>query len=153
MCLTSLTSPPPLPPPTYHNPRHALKKIYTLFGILFLAFVMLFIVTSFITVALIYFQVHTYTHLHQMPALHSKPTDTTNHHPLPPRSPTYPSHHTPYTYTQTNNQKKKLAREDHRWWWRAFLNGGATGLFILGYSFFYYFQRSEMDGFFQVRLN
>jgi uncharacterized iron-regulated membrane protein len=33
------------------------NQIYTLFGILFLAFVMLFIVTSFITVALIYFQV------------------------------------------------------------------------------------------------
>jgi hypothetical protein len=32
-------------------------KIYTLFGILFLAFTMLFIVTSFITIALIYFQV------------------------------------------------------------------------------------------------
>ena len=31
-------------------------KIYTLFGILFLAFVMLVIVTSFITVALLYFQ-------------------------------------------------------------------------------------------------
>jgi len=32
-------------------------KIYTLFGILFIAFIMLFIVTSFITVALVYFQV------------------------------------------------------------------------------------------------
>mmetsp|Transcript_41052 Transcript_41052/g.52920 ORF Transcript_41052/g.52920 Transcript_41052/m.52920 type:complete len:598 (+) Transcript_41052:145-1938(+) len=31
-------------------------KIYTLFGILFLAFIMLLIVTSFITVALVYFQ-------------------------------------------------------------------------------------------------
>ena len=31
-------------------------KIYTLFGILFLAFIMLIIVTSFITVALLYFQ-------------------------------------------------------------------------------------------------
>merc|ERR1719181_1160635 len=31
-------------------------KIYTLFGILFIAFIMLFIVTSFITIALIYFQ-------------------------------------------------------------------------------------------------
>ena len=31
-------------------------KIYTLFGILFLACIMLFIVTSFITVALVYFQ-------------------------------------------------------------------------------------------------
>jgi hypothetical protein len=74
-------------------------KIYTLFGILVLAFIMLFMVTSLITIALIYFQ---------------------------------------------------LTREDHRWWWRTFLNGGATGLFILAYSFFYYFQRSEMDGFFQA---
>lgn len=31
-------------------------KIYTLFGILFLAFIMLIIVTSFITIALLYFQ-------------------------------------------------------------------------------------------------
>jgi len=74
-------------------------KIYTLFGILFLAFIMLFIVTCFITIASIYFQ---------------------------------------------------LTREDHQWWWRSFFNGGATGLFIWMYSFFYYFQRSEMDGFFQA---
>jgi hypothetical protein len=51
-------------------------KIYTLFGILFLAFVMLVIVTSFITIALLYFQ---------------------------------------------------LAREDYRWWWSVFCNGGSTG--------------------------
>ena len=70
-------------------------KIYTLFGILFLACIMLFIVTSFITVALVYFQ---------------------------------------------------LAREDHRWWWRSFFSGGATGLFIYAYSFFYFFNRSSMDG-------
>merc|ERR1719181_2229101 len=63
-------------------------KIYTLFGILFLAFIMLFIVTAFITVALIYFQ---------------------------------------------------LAREDHRWFWRSFVSGGSTGLFIYGYSVFYWF--------------
>ena len=73
-------------------------KIYTLFGILFIAFVMLVIVTSFITIALLYFQ---------------------------------------------------LAREDHRWWWRSFVNGGSTGLFIFGYSFFYFFHRSSMDGIFQ----
>jgi len=74
-------------------------KIYTLFGILFLAFIMLVIVTSFITIALLYFQ---------------------------------------------------LAREDHRWWWTAFFNGGATGLFIFGYSFFYLFHRSNMDGLLQL---
>ena len=74
-------------------------KIYTLFGILYIACIMLFTVTAFITIALTYFQ---------------------------------------------------LGREDHRWWWRSFVNGGATGFFILAYSFYYFFQRSEMDGFFQI---
>jgi hypothetical protein len=73
-------------------------KIYSLFGILFLAFVMLATVASFITIALLYFQ---------------------------------------------------LVREDHRWWWRSFANGGATGLLIFGYSFFYFFHRSNMDGILQ----
>ena len=74
-------------------------KIYTLFGILFLAFIMLTLVTSFITIALLYFQ---------------------------------------------------LAREDHQWWWQSFVNGGATGIFIFGYSFYYLFHRSNMDGFLQL---
>jgi len=73
-------------------------KIYTLFGILFLAFVMLVVVTAFITVSLVYFQ---------------------------------------------------LAREDYRWWWRSLLCGGATGAFIYAYSFFYFFNRSTMDGMIQ----
>ncbi|KAJ1463256.1 hypothetical protein M885DRAFT_504871 [Pelagophyceae sp. CCMP2097] len=73
-------------------------KIYTLFGILILAFIMLVIVTAFITVSLVYFQ---------------------------------------------------LAREDYRWWWRSLLCGGATGAFIYAYSFFYFFQRSSMDGMIQ----
>jgi len=74
-------------------------KIYTLFGILFVAFVMLVIVTSFITIALLYFQ---------------------------------------------------LAREDHRWWWTALYNGGATGLFVFAYSFYYFFHRSNMSGYLQL---
>lgn len=74
-------------------------KIYTLFGILFLAFVMLSVVASFVTIALLYFQ---------------------------------------------------LVKEDHQWWWRSFFNGGATGLFILGYSFYYFFHRSKMDGLLQA---
>lgn len=73
-------------------------KIYSLFGILFIAFIMLSTVASFITIALLYFQ---------------------------------------------------LVREDHRWWWSTFFNGGATGLFIMGYSFFYFFHRSQMDGLLQ----
>lgn len=73
-------------------------KIYSLFGILFIAFIMLSTVASFITIALLYFQ---------------------------------------------------LVREDHRWWWSTFFNGGSTGLFIMGYSFFYFFHRSQMDGLLQ----
>jgi len=73
-------------------------QIYTLFGILFFAFMLLIFVTSFITVSLLYFQ---------------------------------------------------LAREDHRWWWASYINGGMTGVFIYIYSFFYYFQRSHMTGILQ----
>ena len=74
-------------------------KIYTLFGILFIAFLLLVVVTSFITIALVYFQ---------------------------------------------------LAKENHRWWWRALCNGGATGLFIFAYSFFFFYKRSNMTGWLQT---
>ncbi len=74
-------------------------QLYTLFGILFFAFVLLVIVTSSITVALLYFQ---------------------------------------------------LTREDHRWWWMTFINGGMIGFFIYGYSFYFYFHRSGLTGFLQT---
>jgi hypothetical protein len=70
-------------------------QIYTLFGILFLAFSLLLVVTSFISITLLYFQ---------------------------------------------------LAREDHRWWWITFFNGGAVGITIFAYSFLFFFRRSEMSG-------
>ena len=70
-------------------------QLYTMFGILFIAFGLLVVVTSFITVALLYFQ---------------------------------------------------LAREDHRWWWATYVNGGMTGIFIYVYAFYYYFHRSGMKG-------
>lgn len=73
-------------------------KSYTVYSILLIVFVILTIVTSFITIALTYFQ---------------------------------------------------LAVEDHQWWWRAVLNGGSTGIFVYAYCFFYYFYRSEMEGFLQ----
>ncbi|MDP2437878.1 MAG: transmembrane 9 family protein [archaeon] len=44
----------------------------------------------------------------------------------------------------------QLAMEDHQWWWRSFLNGASTGLFIYGYSFYYYFFTSQMTGFLQA---
>ena len=43
----------------------------------------------------------------------------------------------------------QLAREDHRWWWCSFLNGGSTGAFIYAYSFFYYNGKSTMGGLLQ----
>ncbi|CAL5427764.1 unnamed protein product [Camellia sinensis] len=44
----------------------------------------------------------------------------------------------------------QLAAEDHEWWWRSFLCGGSTGLFIYGYSLYYYHARSDMSGFMQT---
>ncbi|CAN4097587.1 unnamed protein product [Withania somnifera] len=44
----------------------------------------------------------------------------------------------------------QLAAEDHEWWWRSFLCGGSTGLYLFGYSFYYYFLRSDMNGFMQT---
>ena len=43
----------------------------------------------------------------------------------------------------------QLAKEDHRWWWRSFFNGGAAGAFIYAYSWFYFYNESNMDGFLQ----
>ncbi|CAH1431161.1 unnamed protein product [Lactuca virosa] len=44
----------------------------------------------------------------------------------------------------------QLAVEDHQWWWRSFLCGGSTGLYIYVYCIYYYFKRSEMNGFMQI---
>lgn len=43
----------------------------------------------------------------------------------------------------------QLSCEDHRWWWTTFANGGGIGLAIFLYSCFYYFHRSEMQGWLQ----
>lgn len=71
---------------------------YTLFGLLFLVFIILVTVTACVTISLTYFQ---------------------------------------------------LAMEDHKWWWRAFFNGASAGLFIYGYSIYYFFS-SQMTGFLQA---
>ena len=44
----------------------------------------------------------------------------------------------------------QLAAEDHAWWWRSVFCGGSTGIFILGYCFYYYEARSDMSGFMQT---
>ncbi|KAJ8537190.1 hypothetical protein K7X08_035591 [Anisodus acutangulus] len=74
-------------------------RIYTIYSILFVVFILLLITTVLVSVAMTYFQ---------------------------------------------------LAREDHQWWWRSFLCGGSTGLYLFGYSFYYYFERSDMNGVMQT---
>ena len=44
----------------------------------------------------------------------------------------------------------QLVSEDHRWWWRSLFCGGSTGLFIFGYSIYYYEVHSEMSGLLQT---
>ena len=44
----------------------------------------------------------------------------------------------------------QLAVEDHRWWWRSFMCGGATGIWVYAYCVYYYFFRSGMTGLLQT---
>uniref|UniRef100_T1ITP6 Transmembrane 9 superfamily member n=1 Tax=Strigamia maritima TaxID=126957 RepID=T1ITP6_STRMM len=44
----------------------------------------------------------------------------------------------------------QLSSEDYRWWWRSIASAGSTGLFVLLYSLFYYFKRSNMSGVLQT---
>jgi len=74
-------------------------QFYSLYGILLLVFLILLIVTSFITIALTYFQ---------------------------------------------------LSAEDYRWWWPAVINGGSTGVFIMGYCVYYYRFKARMTGLMQT---
>ena len=69
-------------------------KIYTLFGILYVAFALLVVVTACVSVTGVYF---------------------------------------------------RLCGENYNWWWSSFLTGGGAGVFILAYSWFYYYQ-TEMEG-------
>jgi len=41
----------------------------------------------------------------------------------------------------------QLCNEDHQWWWRAFLNAGAAGFYLLAYSVIYFYTQLEMVGF------
>jgi len=41
----------------------------------------------------------------------------------------------------------QLCNEDYHWWWRSFLNSGAAGLYLLGYSVVYFYTQLDMVGF------
>eukprot|EP00850_Spirogloea_muscicola_P007327 SM000036S13371 [mRNA] locus=s36:854453:857500:- [translate_table: standard] len=74
-------------------------KMYTVYSILFVVFIMLLMVTALISIAVTNFQ---------------------------------------------------LANENHEWCWRSVLCGGSTGIYIYGYCFYYYYARSDMQGFMQI---
>jgi len=40
----------------------------------------------------------------------------------------------------------QLAAEDHRWWWRSFACGGATGIYVLAYAAYFYAAQTRMGG-------
>lgn len=74
-------------------------KMYTLFGILGLTFLILLCVVSCLSITLIYFT---------------------------------------------------LNGEDWRWWWSSFLMGGSPALFLYGYCFYYFSERTDFSGLLQV---
>ncbi|KAG5600291.1 hypothetical protein H5410_031661 [Solanum commersonii] len=74
-------------------------RIYTVYSILFVVFILLLITTALVSIVMTYIQ---------------------------------------------------LTAEDHEWWWRSFLFGGSTGLYVFGYSIYYYLLRSDMNGFMQT---
>ncbi|KAF6017703.1 TM9SF1 [Bugula neritina] len=40
----------------------------------------------------------------------------------------------------------QLNAEDYRWWWRSIFTAGSASLFVLGYSMFFFYNRSSMSG-------
>ena len=38
----------------------------------------------------------------------------------------------------------QLCNEDYNWWWRAFLNPGASGIYLFGYAFVYFSTQLKM---------
>jgi len=105
-------------------------KMYTIYSILAVVFAILLVVTSFISGE------------RRPPGARRRPRRA-GPVPVParPRPPPRPPPAVALTYFQ-------LAAEDHRWWWQAFFNGGSTGLFVLGYSF-YFWSQSQMHGWLQ----
>ena len=41
----------------------------------------------------------------------------------------------------------QLCNEDYHWWWRSFLNSGAAGGYLFGYSAIYFHTQLDMVGF------
>jgi hypothetical protein len=127
---------PPHPIPPHPNPSSPS------WSILFIVYIILVIVTAFVTIALTYFQLAAEVGLGAAfgalaPARREPP----------PPSPTAPAAPWPQRQFPTAMPPPP---QDHRWWWRSFLCGGSTALFVYGYCFYYYYFRSNMSGFMQT---
>lgn len=106
------------------------QKWYTLYGVLFVAFLMLVIVTSFITIALTYFQLAIEDHRWWWRSFSSGGAVAGPREEAPP-----PGH---------RRHRPSLG------WGALRACAGSTGLFVFAYSIFYYFERSNMFGFMQT---
>lgn len=143
--------------------------MYIIWSILFIVYLILVVVTAFITIALTYFQVrmrgvcvvgggacgaqaawrlHMQAHTgirgpRVLPAARRRGHGAMCHS----------AHACAHSHARTRARAAlpQLAVEDHYWWWRSFLCGGSTGFFVYAYCFYYYMARSNMTGFMQVR--
>ena len=43
-----------------------------------------------------------------------------------------------------------LIGEDYRWWWRSFFAAGSTGVLVFAYCFYFFFQKTQMEGMLQT---
>lgn len=155
-------------------------KVYIIWSILFIVYIILIVVTAFITVALTYFQLCVATGVQACrlcqccPLLSSSgivvakvtcwavqgnaagctADDDTG---SPSLAWLYRAACVAHSCVQPDSLLLAWLRiaccravEDHRWWWRSFMCGGSTALFVYGYCFYYYYARSGMSGFMQT---
>jgi hypothetical protein len=102
--------------------------VYTIYSILFIVFLILIIVTAFITVALTYFQL----------AVEVRHGASSSGRGGAGRIPRGTDAHGCGSSRPSRRPPAFPSPQDHRWWWRSFLCGGSTAFFVLGYCFFYY---------------
>ena len=138
------------------------KKTYTIYSILAIVFVILLLVTAFVTVALTYCEYlkgffFTFfrrwwralslcrRRFQRKKKKHSPPPcPEPSFSSTPPPPPPPPKKKTPNDKTTV-----QLAAEDHRWWWRSLACGASTGLFVAGYALYFFFAQSDMAGLMQ----
>ncbi len=116
------------------------RRVYTLYGILFIAFLLLSLVTGFIVIAMTYFQLAAEDHRW---CVHTRLCAVCR---------------ACRGVRCAVGLKGALTLCLLLWgvvtcarrWWRSFISGGMISVFVYGYCFFYYHTSSEMTGFLQT---